>query len=250
MPVTPHPFECLGRLARRWSFTRTIWHVKRINWRVAIPATVLGVSAVVGGLAVDDFSKASVSAVLINVGVALGLLVILLTLERRLLRRVAEVAETAAQIVNTELRERVVRLENLNEAQAEERIKRQEQEDQQVAALLRGEVTRSSVGDLLVAANEERLFDDWFAVRTSDDRRCHLLYFLPLVTPAGVEVLWLSFERIVVEGGRVNVGQDQIPVPRPNDATVMWIHDQDAAEVAADLENVLKRRNDPVLALS
>jgi hypothetical protein len=46
-------------------------------------------------------------------------------------------------------------------------------------------------------------------------------------------------------GAMVNLGGNPVPTPERKDTTVMWIHDQDAGEVASELEAGLERKNLP-----
>jgi hypothetical protein len=160
------------------------WGRDKINWRVAAPASGVGLAAIVGGLAFGGFGRAAFSSVLINVGTAVGLIVVLVLLERGVLVRAAAVARReAVQTVEREtadLLNRVVRLENLDDAQAEERARRRQVTAEAVKRLLDQELSAATVGEVLSHARNQRLFSDRFSVRTSADPKAHALYMLAL----------------------------------------------------------------------
>jgi hypothetical protein len=226
----------------------------RINWKVAGPASVVGAGAIVAGLLVGEFERAAFSSVLINAGTAIGLVVVLVLLERGVFVHVAAVArEAAAETVEretAELRNRVVRLENLDEAQAQQRDRRRQAATEAVQMLLDQELSAASVGELLTYAYDDRLFGEGrFRVRTSPSPDCHLLYLLPLEAKNRVAAVWLDFEPFDW-GDTVEVGGRPIPTPKRRDTTVMWIHDEDAAEIASELEAGLERMNVPTHGFS
>ena len=210
---------------------------ERIDYRVAVPATALGLSVIAAGLWAGGFHKSAFSDVLINVGTAVGLVLVIALLQRRVLVQVARVARDAAEeTVEREtsvLRERVVRLENLDEAQAQERTRRRQASAQPVLRLLNDELSAQVVGELLAYAYEERLLDsERFRVRTSASPDCHVLYFLALKAADGVPVLWLDFEPFEWGDDAFALsGGGSLPMPRRRDTTVIWIYDIDAAEI-------------------
>ncbi len=225
-----------------------------VNWKVAIPASLVGALAIFVGLAFGGFDRSAFSSVLIDVGTAIGLVVVLVLLERGVLGHAAAVARReATETVTREtagLRDRIVRLETLDAAQAEERVRRRQAATEAVQRLLDQELSAATVGDVLVHAHEHGLFaDGHFRVRTSADPKCHVLHLLPLKAANGVAALWLDFEPFAW-GEMVELDGRQIPTPEHKETTVMWIHDQDAADIASDLEAALERKNLPTYGFS
>ena len=206
---------------------------------------------IIAGLWVGGFHKAAFSDVLINVGTAVGLVLVIVLLQRRILVQVARVArQTAEATVEREtsgLRERVVRLENLDEAQSQERERRRQASTEPVRRLLNDELSAQVVGEVLVYAYEEQMLDsERFRVRTSSSPDCHVLYLLALNAANGVPVLWLDFEPFEWGDDVFGLsGGGSLRMPRRRDTTVIWIHDQDAAEIASELERGLERVNQP-----
>jgi low affinity Fe/Cu permease len=224
---------------------------ERIDWIVAVPATLAGLGLVAAGLWAGGFHKAATSDVLIDVGTAVGLLLVIVLLQRKMLVQVALVARQAAEeTVEREtsgLRDRVVRLENLDEAQAQERERRRQASTEPVRRLLNDELSAQVVGEVLAYGYQERLLDkERFRVRTSALPDCHVLYFLAVKAANGVPVLWLDFEPFEWGGSTFDLqGRETLPMPLHRDTTVIWIYDQDAAQIASELEKGLERVNRP-----
>jgi low affinity Fe/Cu permease len=224
---------------------------ERIDWKVAVPATAAGLGLLAGGLWAGGFHKAATSDVLIDVGTAVGLLLVIVLLQRRMLVQVALVArQTAEEAVERDtsgLRDRVVRLENLDEAQTQERERRRQASTEPVRKLLNDELSAQVVGQVLAYAYGERLLDpERFRVRTSASPDCHVLYFLALKAANGVPVLWLDFEPFEWGDDTFQLqGGETLRLPQGRDTTVIWIYDQDAAEIASGLEKGLERVNRP-----
>lgn len=126
---------------------------ERINWKLALPLTVGGVALFLWGLALGKFTRGTWSDALIHVGSIIGLLAVLASLERRLLRNVAETAKTvatdAAERTTADLRDRIVRLEDLDEAQVHERERRRLRAEGAVERLEGEAITAETVGDLV-----------------------------------------------------------------------------------------------------
>lgn len=222
---------------------------ERVNWKVAALVTMIGAVLALGGLAVGGFDSASVSSLLLNLGSAVALIAVAVALEPRLTRRVRRVVEGAtAEAVEqstSEIRERVERLEDLERAQLEERERRRGERDAGVERLRSDVLSPSAVGELLAAAHDEHLFDGrQFRVRTSPRPDAHVLYMLPLRPANGIRMMWLDFKPID-DGDEVDptVG---VPLPHKREATVMWINDEPASEVASQLESGLERLNEPL----
>lgn len=230
---------------------------ERIDWKVAVPATAGGVGVIVAGLWAGGFHKAALSDVLIDVGTAIGLVLVIVLLQRRILVQVAArvARQTAEETVEREtsgLRERVVRLENLDETQSEERERRRQASTEPVRRLLNEELSARVVGEVLADAYQERLLDpERFRVRTSASPDCHVLYFLAVKASNEVPILWLDFEPFEWGDDRFDLkGGGSLPMPLRRDTTVIWIHNQDAAEIASELEKGLERVNQPTHGFS
>lgn len=225
--------------------------MKRLNWKYAVWVTLIGGAVIFGGLALGDFTKDAFSAVLVEVGAAIGLVAVLIALENRLEARVTQRAEEtateAASRATSDLRERVIRLENLDAEQSRVRADRRRKADAQVAEILNGELTVEGVGEILSGALDEQLFDDaLFRVRTSPDPEAHVLYMLLPRDAEGVEMMWLDFEQIEISDNLIDVGGNVIRGPNRSPSTVQWTSDDDAAAVAANLEDGLQRQNKPL----
>lgn len=217
---------------------------------IAVPTTLVGVALATWGLALGDFTSSALSSLLINVGTAVALVAVLVIVQRRVVRQVVRAAEQAAVQVaeraTAELRDRVLRLEDLDDAQAAEREQRRVAREQSVNRLHTDELTPAAVGELLVAAHGEKLLDGaHFRVRTSDDPEGHVLYMLPLSAANGVGIMWLDFEPFEFDDRSAYDEALGIQLPVKGDSTVMWINDDSAAGVASELEAGLERRNEP-----
>ena len=213
-----------------------------------MPTTIVGVGLVLGGLAVGKFHAAAVSSLLLNLGAVVSLLAVVVAIQPRLTLQVQQTVERAATAavdnVTTELRERLVRLEDLDRAQGTEREARYRKRDADIARLLTEVLSPSAVGELLTAAHDEGLFDArQFRVRTSASPEAHVLYMLPLRAASGVGVMWLDFEPI--EDGETVEPDFGIRLPHKGAATTMWINTEPASEIASALEAALERLNEP-----
>lgn len=223
---------------------------ERVNWVIAVPTTLVGVGLATWGLALGDFTSSAFSSLLINAGTAVALIAVLVIVQRRVVRQVVEAAEQAAvqvaQRATAELRDRVVRLEDLDDEQAAQRDRRREAREQSVNRLHTDALTPAAVGELLVAAHEEKLLDGaHFRVRTADDPEGHVLYMVPLRAANGVGIMWLDFEPFEFDERSAYDEGLGIQLPVKGDSTVMWIKDESAAAVASGLEAGLERRNQP-----
>ena len=223
---------------------------ERINWWVVGAATVVGVGAIVVGLSLGDWSTSAWSSVAIEVGSAIGLVSAVVLLERRMVGRVAKVAESTARAeakrVTQDLRGRIESLEELDAAQQDAYATIREEGRKRLHSVRAGEVTSAVVGDLLVAAINDRIFSDRdFHLRTSADPACPVLYAAPWTDPSRVLGVYLDVEPIRMADQSMNFEGRPIPVPQKNDATVLWMND-DAATVGAELVAGLERRNEPL----
>lgn len=223
----------------------------QLNRRAALGITAAGAVVIAIAIWLGGWSKATWSGVLGNAGVSIGLVAGVVLLERRLVNRVVQRTE---QVVSErveegtrDLRDRLLRLEQLDEAQ-EEAIRRQaEQEDRVLTDFDEKPLDVEAVGRLLVAAHDERLFDDeqqGFAFRTSAHPKSHLLYVMALKTADSVPFLWLDYQRFLFQGDTIPIDGTPIPVPRGTGSTIMW-HNEGADEVAAQLAAGIRRDNLP-----
>ncbi len=226
---------------------------QRINWKVAVPVTLVGIVLVVWGLALGKFTRSTVSGTLIQFGSVFGLVLVVVLIEPRLFRRVREAAKAVAQETvereTADLRDRVVRLENLDEAQATERQRRRQEADDAIRRLVGDEVSPETVGHLLATGYEQNLFDGGeFRVRTSTQPKCHVLYMLAVKDDAGIVAIWLDFKPIHLGLTGPRHGPDRAPVE--SDSTVIWTNGQSPEQVASDLEAALERGNEPLYGFS
>ena len=229
---------------------------EKINWPLVLLLTGFGVITAIGGLAVADFDRSAFSGLLIEIGAGVGLVATVVLIERRLIGRISDAASAVAtETVRTEtagLQERIVRLENLDEAHEQERAHRRTSNEATVQRVLNDELTAAAVGELLVDAIEDRLLvDDTFGVRTGTAPDSPVLYFCALSAANGVAALWLDFEPLMISNQPIDVPDlGEMFAPRGTDSTVMWIHDETAAEVASGLEAGLERTNTPANGFS
>jgi hypothetical protein len=70
-----------------------------------------------------------------------------------------------------------------------------------------------------------------------------MLYMLPVRAANGVPVIWLDFTPIE-DGDHINENLG-VPLPARGDTTVMWIINEPASTIAAELEAGLERINKP-----
>ena len=229
---------------------------EKINWWLVIVLSVIGVAAIVWGLALEDYASGAFSGLLIEIGAGVGLIGAVVLLERQLVSRISTAAAAATtetiRDATADLQERIVRLENLEEAQHDERSRRHSEQHAAINRVRGGELTAESVGELFLGAIEDRLIvDDMFRVRTSESLDCPILYFCVLSAPNGVAAIWLDFEPLMVGDYIVDVPDlGEMFVPNKTDSTVMWIYDDTAAEIGDQLEAGLERTNVPTNGFS
>jgi hypothetical protein len=221
----------------------------RVNWKLAVPVTGLGVGLALAGLALGDFQETAYSSLLLNLGVAVALIALAVILQPALTRVVEHAAEgaavEAAERSTREIRERVERLEDLEQAQIAERERRHQEGRTSAERLFEEVLSPSAVGEVLAAAHDVRLFDGrHFHVRTSSRPDAHVLYMLPLRAENGIRIMWVDFEPI--QDGDVVDPALGIALPVKGDATVMWINDEPPSGIAGELEAGLERLNLPL----
>ncbi len=222
---------------------------ERVNWKVAALVTMIGAVLALGGLAVRGFDSASVSSLLLNLGSSVALIAVAVVVGPSLTQRVRRVVEGAtAEAVEqstSAIRGRVERLEDLERAQRDERERRRVGRDAGAERIRSEALSPSAVGELIAAAHDEHLFDArQFRVQTSPRPDAHVLYMLPLRAANGISMMWLDFESIdVSDEVDPTFG---VPLPQKREATVIWINDEPASEVASQLESGLERLNEPL----
>jgi hypothetical protein len=227
--------------------------VEKVNWWVVAVAALVGSGAVVLAVVLGGANRQTFSALLLEFGAAIALVGILVILERNVMMRVTEAAGAAAteaaDRATSELRERIIHLENLDDEQLQERDRRRKEADSLVDRLREEELTPSAIADLLVSAYKQNLFD-WqkFRVRTSGDPDSHILYVLAAQPPYGMPTVWFDVERFDHTDTRMANGQLVNPPPT-RETTVLWVPPHDAAHVAAEIEAVLQRLNAPLRGL-
>lgn len=227
-----------------------------LNLRWVLGVVAIGIIVIAAGLALQKFSSEAWASVLIEGGVAVGLAGILVGLERRMVRRAVAGARDEARAVarqqaddaTKELRRRVERLEDLDEAQALARTQRIAAIQQVITDLRTGEVRPSTVGPVLLDGLEGFFADRAFHVRTAAEPQCHVLYFLPLRDGSGmVPVMWLDFEPFTFSGQTLETGHgNAIQAPDRNPTTVAWSDSEQPSVVASELEEALERTNRPL----
>ena len=219
----------------------------RVPWLLFTSA--VGLVFLYLGLYLDSWSRSSWSNVSIALGAATFLLAIGIVLEPLMLhhlgRATEETATQAAESVVGDLRQRVIRLEDLDEQQSARRANRTDQIESLLAEL-HSDISIETVGRALKKAHDYGLFnDDYFCVRTGPDIQAPKLFFLPLVNQDSVALMWLSFFPMT-ERVAMSVGNDQLPVPAAREGTILWSPDIDAGEIAEQLEVELMRLNLPM----
>ncbi|MFP5318469.1 MAG: hypothetical protein ACLGI2_09245 [Acidimicrobiia bacterium] len=225
----------------------------KLDRRIAVGVTVLGLATIATGIAISHGRREAVVGALVNIGVAIGLVVVLIAIERRVVRRVESVARDVAESTAQEtadratadLRDRVVRLENLDEALEEARQRRRAEEDAAVTRVRTTELSAASIGTLHAGAIRDRLLSERCHVRTSADPMCPVLYVLSLVADEGVSVIWLDFRPLQFQGRTITIEDQVVPVPEGDENTVMWVPKDNAADIAVELETALDRSNQP-----
>jgi hypothetical protein len=219
---------------------------ERINWPVVAAVTITGLGALAIGLWLGDATAETWSSVFIEIGVAVGLLSVLVVLERRVVRRVAaSTAREEVESVAADLRGRIERLEDVDAVQEQERSEQRQLARTQTEAIRTGNISSSSVGNVIVEAVRDRLLDpDFFHVRTSNQPLCPVLYMLPFIDPKRVIAVYLDFEPFELDDQPVFIDNEPVPVPTKTDSNVMWM-DEDAAATGSELLAGLERRNEP-----
>lgn len=220
---------------------------EKVRWWLVGFLLVLGGLAIYWALRLADFGVSTWVSILVEVGATLALVGILYVLERQLVGSVHEVRlesvaarkEAAQARVETEaLRERIVKLEDLDAAHREEMMRISEA-DEAVVKRVEVDVDREAVCDLLVKAWEDRLFASDYHARTGRNPDCSVLY-MEVEGEEEDQSLALDFESFTHYEGEwgENFGIE------PTDSLVTWT-DESVATISVELERALKRRNDP-----
>lgn len=230
-----------------------------VNVRTALFVTMLGVIAIGGGLWLGRFDRQAFSGLLLEIGAAIGLVAVLVVVEERLVRRASTAAAASAREVVREesrnLADRVLRLEELDEAHAARRDEQRERDQEAVNRIRVGGLDVGSVAKLLVQAENEGLIaSGWgFRIRTGERTDSSPLY--PMVFAPSLEhVVFLAFEALTVARVPALYGvpdQHNIPEKAPDQRKVVveW-KAQSADEIAFELELALRRANQPAEAFS
>lgn len=222
---------------------------ERIRGRWLVPALIVGVLLLVVGLDLGQWSSSAWSNVAVALGSATLLFAIGIVVEPLIVRRIGRATETvvtaAAKLATEDLGQRVTRLEDIGSEQAKGRQQRQNELDNVLARLREG-VTIESLGQALATAHNYRLLNHGhFCVRTSSNPESPELYFLPLISPARIVFIWLSFrpmDRFVT----MEFGDELMNVPQNEDGIVLWAKDESAGQVASRLERELIVLNSPL----
>lgn len=174
---------------------------ERLDWQIAGLVTLLGVGAIFVGLYLADFERDAWSGLSIEVGAAIALVAILFVLERRLIARTRTTAETAARTAAREvtdaIEERLVRLEELDDAQLQSREQRRRQADSTSEAVRTEGLDAARVAELLKVAAKSNLFaiEEGIRVRTSPDPDCPMLHLVVADFGHGQYSIFLDFSR-------------------------------------------------------
>lgn len=222
---------------------------ERLNWWVAIPVTAVGGGAVIAALYMEKWSDQAVSSMLLEFGAALGLVVALVLIEPRVTRRVTEaaakVAVEAVQEESAKLRDRVLKLEDLGDAQRLKREERRAEASSGIDDLLSGPLSAETTGQLLYEAFAAGLLDERFHVRTGAAPTSPVLFVQPVAfdgtKPAGVWLSTREFDR--VDLGEYENAPSQLEL---NSSTVEWVDPKTADTAASEIEAVLERENTAV----
>ena len=219
----------------------------KINWTLAAVLTLVGIAFGAGGIALAGSTKETWAAVFIEVGGALALAALLAIAEGRLVREVTKSTNEAVRRETAAINERLLRLEDLDDAQRSERARRDDAKRAELADFAQADLSVERVGALLRAAHEESMVanDDPVRVRTSPDASGHLLHMMGYSDPSKVWGIFLDFEPFEFRGQTIIVNGDPVPVPFKRATTVMWI-DEPASEIAVSLEDGLRIANEPL----
>ena len=207
---------------------------------------IVGVGSLLAGASIGEWSRGSISGLLIEIGGGAVLFAIGIILQPLILRKIGtatqEVASATARSVTDDLSRRISRLEDIKEEQVQGRHQR-EQEVSEVLANLRSDVSVESVGHALMEAYKYRLLSPGgFRVRTSDKLDGPELRFLPLAEPGKVVLLWMSF--VPMNLVPQELGGEVMDLPENSDGVVLWKHgDMSAGQIAARLESELIKLN-------
>lgn len=168
-----------------------------------------------------------------------------------MVHRVSKAANDAIDRSTAELMKRIGHLENLERDQAEEDQRVKDSDDAQISRVREDDLTASSIGELILSARADKRIGERYRVRTSDDPGCHLMYILLLEDPDGIPAVLLDFEPLVASEYLEEL-EDGSPTWRTekSDSTVMWTQGESAAEIGAELESGLRRRNQPMHGFS
>jgi hypothetical protein len=219
---------------------------ERLNLRIVALVTLAGLAAVVFGLYLADFNRDSWSSLSVDIGTSIALVAVLFILERRLIARTKTTAVTAARSAAREVteafEERLVRLEELDEAQLRSRAERRRRDDSTIEAVRTEGLDARKVVELLRGAADSNLLavEHGIRVRTSDDRDCPILHLLVADFGHGESLIVLDFEPIRFSGYH----HEGMPVPERTATSVLW-DDESAGEIAGQLEASLERLNIP-----
>jgi hypothetical protein len=189
----------------------------KLNLKLALPLTLAGALAMFIGLALAKFTPEAWGGVLVEIGAAFALLALLALAEGRLMREVVTKARTAAKEETKALSDRLLRLEELDDAQAERRDRRRVSQEAELAEFDQADLSVENVGKLLNAAYEERLVADDapLRVRTSTNPKCHVLHMLGFSqSDKKVWSIFLDFEPFLFSTQPyVGSNGSHIPVP-------------------------------------
>lgn len=220
----------------------------RVNGRVGVLVTLVGVALCGTGLWAGGNDVAAWSSLLLNAGTAVALLAAFVALEPRIVRTVTRAVDSAAtdaaERATSELRDRVVRLENLDTEQEAERTRRRAVQHADIASLLTDGLKPAVVGGLIATGFDEKLFDaDYYGVRTSRRPDTHVLHMLAVKAANGVSIMWLDFEPFEWSGEFDPA--TNLPFPVKRNTTTIWVNNDPASEIASQLEAGLERANRP-----
>ena len=219
----------------------------RVPWLLS--ALVVSLILIGCGLQADSWSRSSWSNALIALGAATLLLAVGIVVEPLFLRHIGqeteETATKAAESIVKDLRQRIIRLEDLDSQQASRRADRTEQVEKLLAEL-QEDVSIETVGRALAKAHDYGLFNNgYFRVRTSREIQAPELFFFPLMNRDNVALMWMSFLPMTARVP-MHVGEGRLDVPAASDGTILWSPEMHADEIADELELELMRINLPM----
>src|SRR3954470_1854015 len=113
----------------------------RINWTVAIGLTLIGLVLGAVGVLLAGSNRDTWAAVLINAAVALSLAAFLTAAEGRLVREVSRTTSEAVRRETESLNQRLLHLEDLDDAQRVERERRDEARRAELADFERSDLS-------------------------------------------------------------------------------------------------------------